>query len=279
MREIEFYKFHGFGNDYVIFEKGALTNIASLKDFTVRVCDRHRGIGGDGVVIIEEPITDELANYGCTILNPDGSEAAFSGNGTRCAVAYIYLKRLWKKNILRLETASGTKTFKLLKREENHFWFEAEIGQPSRIQKLELSLSMGKFSADFLDVGNPVCVFFVDDFDSIDWRKIGAETEVYPIFPRRTNAVFVKVISSNEIEVRIWERGAGETSSSGTCSVAATVVHLARANKRGKVSVRAIGGITETMWDKKDKMHIKGEAEFVFYGKLAASISECFFRR
>ncbi len=278
MREIEFYKFHGFGNDYIIFEKEALTKIGSLTDFTVRICDRHRGIGGDGVVIIEEPITDESANYGCTVLNSDGSEAAFSGNGTRCAVAYVYLKKLWEEKTLRLETASGTKTFKLLKREENCFWFETEIGQPSRIQKLELSLSTGKFSAYFLDVGNPVCVFFVDDFDSIDWRKIGAETEVYPIFPRRTNAVFVKVISSDEIEVRIWERGAGETLSSGTCSMAATVVHLAHIDKRGKVSVRAVGGITETTWDEKDKMHIKGKAEFVFYGKLATSI-KCFSER
>ncbi|MQK95454.1 hypothetical protein EI021_29280, partial [Escherichia coli] len=110
-------------------ERESLEGISSLTDFAIRVCDRHRGIGGDGIVIIEKPITDESADYGCTILNPDGSEAAFSGNGTRCAVAYLYLKKFWKKTTLRLETASGTKTFKLLKREENRFWFEAEIGE------------------------------------------------------------------------------------------------------------------------------------------------------
>jgi diaminopimelate epimerase len=268
MREIEFYKFHGFGNDYIICRKEELNDISSIADFAVRACERHRGIGGDGLIVIEEPIIKEAADYGCTILNPDGSEAAFSGNGTRCAVAYIYLKELWKKEKLRLETGSGIKTFRLLRREENRFWFEAEIGHPSIIEKLDLYLSTGKVSVDFLDVGNPVCVLFVDDFESLDWRKIGAEIEHYPIFPRRTNVVFVKALGPDEIEVRIWERGAGETSSSGTCSVAAAVVHLAHRNSRGKVLVKSVGGITETRWDKKDKMHIKGEAEFVFYGKL-----------
>src|SRR5213083_1770288 len=129
MNSIEFCKFHGFGNDYIVFEAESLKNVFSVHDFAVKVCDRHRGIGGDGIAVLER-LLEESADYSCRIINPDGSEAGFSGNGTRCAVAYLYFKNLWQEKSLRLQTKSGIKTYELLERNEQTFWFLAGLGQP-----------------------------------------------------------------------------------------------------------------------------------------------------
>jgi diaminopimelate epimerase len=122
----------------------------------------------------------------------------------------------------------------------------------------------------YVDVGNPVACVFVDDFDELDWRRAGrfmeSNTEV---FPDRTNVVFIKTIDMENIEIRIWERGAGETSSSGTCSIAATIAHLRRENLRGTVHVHAEGGTTEAVWrEEDDEMLITGRADLAFCGEI-----------
>lgn len=264
MQEIDFCKFHGFGNDYLVFLSKDLPK--DIANFAVKVCDRRFGIGSDGIAVLEE--LTEKAGYRCRIFNPDGSEASFSGNGTRSAAAYLYFKGLWVREELILETLSGTKNYRLLKREGKVFRFETELGQPSQIDNLNLRISGAVLNVDFLDVGNPVCVVFVQDFDSLDLRKIGSEIENHEIFPNKTNVVFVKVISEKEIEIRIWERGAGETYSSGTCSIAAAVAHLNRISQHGKVYVKTLGGTMETFWDENQKMRILGSAELVFCGKF-----------
>jgi diaminopimelate epimerase len=131
MNRIKFCKLHGFGNDYIVFEADDLKNI-SLNQFAQNVCHRNTGIGGDGIAVLEKS-ENKSADYACRIINPDGSEAGFSGNGTRCAVAYLYYKNLWSNESLRLETKSGIKTYELLddkygygraaeRREINHWW-------------------------------------------------------------------------------------------------------------------------------------------------------------
>ncbi|HLM01336.1 MAG TPA: diaminopimelate epimerase [Pyrinomonadaceae bacterium] len=291
---ISFCKFHGFGNDYIVFEDEELKDVASLSDFAVRVCRRHTGIGGDGIAVLEK-ISGGTADYSCRIINPDGSEAGFSGNGTRCAAAYLHYKNLWRKPNLRLETRSGVKNYELLKSENSGqtLWFRAELGKPkfdlpndadrqTAAAAREKNLETAQFSTIMLpqenlvlkffyvDVGNPVACIFVDDFDQIDWRRAGriieARTEV---FPERTNVVFIKTHDMENIEIRIWERGAGETSSSGTCSVAAAVVHLRRENLRGTVQVHAAGGTTEAVWrEEDDEMLITGRADLTFCGEI-----------
>jgi diaminopimelate epimerase len=285
MNPISFCKFHGFGNDYIVFAAEELKDVSSLSDFAVRVCRRHTGIGGDGIAVLEKLSGDEAADYECRIINPDGSEAGFSGNGTRCAVAYLHYKNLWRERNLRLQTVSGLKNYELLKREGGGetFWFRAELGKPKlasdeipfladekfeRITDYELRLANGVLSITALNVGNPVAVVFVDDFDELDWRAIGKETEVHPQFPARANVVFVKTNDMENIEIRIWERGAGETSSSGTCSIAAAVAHLLRENLRGTVQVHATGGTTEAVWREDDEMLITGRADLAFCGEI-----------
>src|SRR5689334_2710598 len=113
MKPINFCKFHGFGNDYVVIEEGELAEISDIGEFTVKFCHRHTGVGSDGIAILEKS-GGETADFSCRIISPDGSEAGFSGNGTRCAVAYVYYKNLWSDENLRLETKSGVKNYQLL---------------------------------------------------------------------------------------------------------------------------------------------------------------------
>ncbi|HEX8370942.1 MAG TPA: diaminopimelate epimerase [Pyrinomonadaceae bacterium] len=288
---ISFCKFHGFGNDYIVFEAEQLKDVSSLPDFAVRVCNRNTGIGGDGIAAVEK-LFEASADYSCRIINPDGSEAGFSGNGTRCAVAYLHYKNLWREPNLRLETNSGLKNYELLKRDGNTFWFLAELGKPkfdlhnaahAAAAKIagEKNLKMSDFSTFLLprealalkffyvNVGNPVACIFVEDFNEFDWRRVGRIMESdAEIFPERTNVVFIKTLGMENIEIRIWERGAGETSSSGTCSIAAAVAHLRRENLRGTVQVRAPGGTTEAVWREDDEMLITGRADLAFCGEI-----------
>jgi diaminopimelate epimerase len=291
MNRIKFCKFHGFGNDYIVFETQDLRGISSLNEFAQKVCRRNTGIGSDGIAVLEK-LENDPANYSCRIINPDGSEAGFSGNGTRCAVAYLYYKNLFAGENLQLKTISGIKSYQLLEREENMFRFLAELGKPkfdlpeSPFLKAILS-EFGKqqgtpaFSSIllpeekmlvnffFVDVGNPVVGVFVEDFDQFDWRQIGQKIESQvEMFPEKTNAVFIKVIDRENIEIRIWERGAGETASSGTCSIAAAVASASTGKTERKVSVHARGGTTEAVWrEEDDEMLITGRANLAFCGE------------
>ena len=291
MNSIKFCKFHGFGNDYIVFEAADLRDVSSASEFAIKVCHRNYGIGGDGIAVLEKLI-GEPADYSCRIINPDGSEAGFSGNGTRCAVAYLYFKNLWQENSLKLQTKSGIKNYDLLKRENHSYWFLAELGKP------KLGLSQNKISKAgsnetdqapqispfsnlllpsegvvinffFVDVGNPVACIFVEDFEAWDWRRIGQKIEVFTeVFPEKTNVVFIKTIDKENIEIRIWERAAGETSSSGTCSIAAAIASAFSSRTNRKVSVHAPGGTTEAVWrEEDDEMLITGRADLAFCGE------------
>jgi diaminopimelate epimerase len=291
---INFCKFHGFGNDYIVFEAKDLINITSLNDFAVKVCHRNTGIGGDGIAVLEKLETE--ADYACRIINPDGSEAGFSGNGTRCAVAYLYYKNLWSDKSLKLKTKSGVKIYELLKQKDFTYWFRAELGKakfdspghspvkpnvPEHLADLPVTNNillpgLGIVIKDFvyIDVGNPVVCAFVEDFSDYDWRIAGQAIEnLTTMFPERTNVVFIKVIDRQNIEIRIWERGAGETSSSGTCSIAAAVASAYTDKTGRRVSVHAPGGTTEAVWREEDaEMLITGRADLAFCGELREEI-------
>ena len=269
MNSINFCKFHGFGNDYIVIENDKLAAVENLGEFTVKICHRHTGVGGDGIAVLSK-LDDGTADYECRIINPDGSEAGFSGNGTRCAVAYLYYKKIWTNEFLKLATKSGVKNYQLLSCEVNTFWFRAELGKSSGIknEKLKIKNRAEDLAVVTLDVGNPVCAVFAEDFDVLDWREIGGEIESHEHFPNRTNVVFVKINDRENIEIRIWERGAGETSSSGTCSIAAAVAAIFAGKTNRKVSVHASGGTTETVWREDGEMLITGRADLAFCGEF-----------
>jgi diaminopimelate epimerase len=281
MTPVSFCKFHGFGNDYIVIEGSRLGAKASLPELAKAICSRHTGAGSDGIAVLEKQ-DGERADYLCEIVNPDGSIAGFSGNGTRCAVAYLYYRKLWSQPAIRLATRSGVKNYTLIEEiSDGHYWFEAEIGKPKfasdEIPVLAESRMdnvvgrrvpvLGRWvEISAVNVGNPVACTFVDDFD-LDWRALGRSMETHEAFPERANVVFVKVLDRENLELRIWERGAGETSASGTCASAAAVLSAFTGRTERAVSVITEGGTTEVFWRGDDEILLTGRADLAYCGE------------
>jgi diaminopimelate epimerase len=282
---MHFIKFHGFGNDYIVFEAEQLAEVGSLNDFARRVCERHYGAGADGIALVQKS-TNRDADFNVRIFNVDGSEAGLSGNGTRAAVAYLYYQGLWSKNELRLATRTGVKLYRLLERlSEGHYWFASELGQPAfdsasipmltdepleRVVDYPLSVDGASVEVTALLMGNPMCCVFVGDFDALDWRRLGRLLEVHPRFPERANVVFVRVHNRGNIELRIWERGVGETSASGTCSCAAVVASVMKGLTERHLQVSMPGGQIEIEWREDGEVLLTGRTDIVYGGEWLA---------
>jgi diaminopimelate epimerase len=279
MPSIPFCKFHGFGNEYIVIERDNLAAGISLPDLAKAICDRSTGVGSDGIAVLAKPDADD-ADFFCEIINPDGSVAGFSGNGTRCAVAYLYYKGHWSDENLKLKTLSGIKHFKLLGRNGDNFEFEAEIGLPKFrgedipvdlngrevIIDEPVSLAGGQYTFSAVNVGNPVACIFMDSFD-LGWRQIGREMEHHAMFPERTNVVFANVIDRKTIDIRIWERGAGETPASGTCASGAAVLSAFQGKTEREVNVHSPGGTTHVVWREDGEVVLTGRADLAYCGE------------
>jgi len=280
----QFIKFHGFGNDYIVLEsrdlaRAEITVTTQLGEFARRICNRHYGAGADGIAVIG---SSEDADFHVRIFNPDGSEASLSGNGTRCAAAYLYYKKFWTAEELRLSTRAGIKLYILREQTEaGRYVFDSELGQPKfdsasipmltgepreKVIDYELNVAGESFPVTALQMGNPNCCIFVDDFGTLDWRKIGRTIETHEQFPDRTNVVFVRVEDRNTIELRIWERGVGETEASGTCSCAAAVAAMIKDKTERLVNVLMPGGRAKIQWRPDNEVVITGTAEVVYGG-------------
>ena len=280
MTTIPFCKFHGFGNDYIVIESEALVDKTPLGQLAVAICNRNIGAGADGIAVLKK-LDGALADYSCEIVNPDGSIAGFSGNGTRCAVAYLHHQGIWAETDLRLKTRSGVKNYYLIKKSGGEYWFEAEIGKPrfaseevpvltetrrDHVINEPIMVDGRHYAFSAINVGNPVACIFVEDF-SFDWRVVGKTMETHDKFPERANIVFVKIADRENIELRIWERGAGETASSGTCSSGAAVLSAFMLKTTRKVQVHSPGGSTDVLWRDDDEIVITGRADLSYNGE------------
>jgi diaminopimelate epimerase len=281
-----FIKFHGFGNDYIVIEAGELAGFADLGEFARRICNRHYGAGADGIAVIS-PESDQGADFRVRIFNPDGSEAQLSGNGTRCAAAYVYYKKLWTSDELLLSTRSGIKRYFLVEQAgPGKYIFDSELGQPrfasqsipmltdrplERVIDYPLAVDGDLLNVTALQMGNPNCCIFVDAFDALDWRSLGRSIENHQLFPDRTNVVFVRVLDRQTIELRIWERGVGETTASGTCSCAAAVAAMINQKTDRSIDVLMPGGRARIQWRDDGEVVINAPAELLYAGDWLAS--------
>jgi diaminopimelate epimerase len=280
-----FIKFHGFGNDYIVIDAGELANAGisatnELGEFARRICNRHYGAGADGIAVVS-PAEVEGADLDVRIFNPDSSEASLSGNGTRCAAAYLYYRRLWTASELQLATRAGIKLYTIREQNNGRYVFDSELGQPKfasaaipmiteppleQVIDYKLDVNGEVFPVTALQMGNPNCCIFVTDFDALDWRQIGKTIETHKQFPERTNVVFVHVEDRQTIELRIWERGVGETEASGTCSCAAAVAAMIKGETERLVQVNMPGGRAQIQWRADDEVVLTGTAEVVYEG-------------
>lgn len=281
---MHFVKFHGYGNDYIVCEADELAAAPDVPEFVRRVCDRHYGVGADGVAVLARAQAGEAADFVLRIFNPDGSEAAMSGNGSRSAAAFLYFQNLWRADELRLATKAGVKLYQLLEQDgRGRYRFAAEIGRPAfasaaipmltgeareQVSDFPLELEAGEVvRVTALQMCNPNTCVFVDDFERTDWRRIGRAIESHAQFPRRTNVEFIRVRDRERIEVRVYERGVGPTLSSGTGACAAAVASCLNERTGRRVRVEMEGGTLEVHWRDDGEVLLTGEAEVVYRGE------------
>jgi len=268
-------KFHAYGNDFLIIEAQALSE-PEYAEFSRDVCRPHFGIGADGCLMLE-PVSQ--AECKLRIFNCDGTEAGMSGNGARCAAAYLHRLGIAKSARVCFRTSSGQKTFRLLEAQPPVWRYRSSIGEPvfepagipiavshgvKRGGRYELSVAEKKVLVTPLSVGNPQCVVFVEDFPlSPDLEEVGRALETHPFFPERTNVSFVRILNRRRIAIRIWERGVGLTHSSGTGSSGAGVAAIGAGKVSSPVEVATETGTQIVEWEPSKEVSLTGEATFV----------------
>jgi diaminopimelate epimerase len=263
--KIPFTKAHGARNDFLLtWRAEAPDPVADHPAIARAICDRHTGIGADGWMLVE-PLDGLEAEGAIQLYNSDGSLAEISGNGTRCAAAFLLNASIsGLPNPLRIRTGAGVKSLRVLDRDGLTFQFEMNMGRAEiREDRFALPVSTGTLDSTILWVGNPQCAVPVETFD-FDWRAVGAEIERHPHFPNRTNVSFVRPVDAHTIDVRFWERGAGETMSSGTGSTGAAAVAIARGMAQSPVRVLTPAGPIDLRFD--DEIFLTGPAEIVAEG-------------
>ncbi len=226
MTKIPFTKAHGAHNDFLLTWDSDAPQV-DRDEIARAICDRHTGIGADGWMLMR-PESGE-AHAAIELYNSDGSRSAISGNGTRCVAALLVSQGVADSEV-RIRTGAGVKTLRLIEGAAGRYEFEMTMGKLIYNEaNLRRSLAVGSdcYDVTILDVGNPQCAAFVNDF-SFDWRGAGAAIEKDTQFPDRTNVSFIRVVDRHSIDVLFWERGAGETMSSGTGSTGAAFATVAR---------------------------------------------------
>jgi diaminopimelate epimerase len=267
---------HGIGNDYVYvncFEE----NVKNPSELSIVISDRHFGIGSDGLILI---MPSQVADAKMRIFNADGSEAQMCGNGIRCVAKYMYEYGLKKSDRMTIETGAGLKTIELTTKNGNVTQIRVEMGTPEllrneipmlgdNIQVINEPLQVNNtiLNITCVSMGNPHCITFVDDIDSIDLNVTGKAIENHELFPERINAHFVQQISANKVKMRTWERGSGETLACGTGAVATGVACVLNNLTERIINTQLPGGELTVEWTDDTKTFMTGPAEIVFTGQ------------
>lgn len=275
---MKFTKMHGISNDY-IYINGATEKIYNPSDVAIKLSDRHTGIGSDGIVMI---LPSKTCDFRMRMFNSDGSEAEMCGNASRCVGKYVYDKGLTKKTKVSLETLAGVKILNLHIVDEKVDTVTVDMGEPilngvdiptifdtPTVVGQPIEVSGKTVFTTCVSMGNPHSVVYVEDVDSLDLEKIGPSYECHPAFPHKTNTEFVEIISRNEVKMRVWERGAGETMACGTGACAVAVACVLNGFTDRDVRVKLRGGDLQIKWDDADNhVYMTGPATTVYEGDV-----------
>lgn len=280
---MEFTKMHGLGNDYIYFNctKQPVQNPEKL---SVLLSDRHKGVGGDGIVLI---LNSEVADFKMRMFNADGSEGKMCGNATRCIGKYVYERGLTAKTDLTLETLSGIKRLHLCVQNGKVQSVTVDMGQavltprdiPVRSEgesfiHQKITAAGQNWYATCVSMGNPHAVIFCEDVLNLPLEKIGPEFENHPLFPERINTEFVKQLNKTTLQMRVFERGSGETMACGTgaCAVVVAAVLNGLCQKDEEITVQLLGGDLKIKWSSNGTVYMTGTADFIFDGTLLMEV-------
>ena len=275
---IKFTKMHGLGNDYVYMDAihQHIEDESTLAQF---VSNRHFGIGSDGLILI---CKSEKADFKMRMFNSDGSEAEMCGNGIRCVGKFVYDKGLTQKTEVTIETLAGIKTVQLNVKNGKVETVKVDMGEPilepkeipviseeKPVKNLKLKAEDKEFVFTCVSMGNPHAITIVDNTKEFDVEKYGKVLEVNKAFPNKTNVEFIEIVDKNNIKMRVWERGAGETLACGTGACASVVACVLNNLTERNVNVELLGGKLEIEWNKNDNhVYMTGPAVTVFEGEL-----------
>ena len=272
---IQFSKMHGLGNDFMVVD-GITQKIFFSPEMIRRLADRHFGIGFDQLLLVEPPYDPEQ-DFHYRIFNADGSEVQQCGNGARCFARFVRLKGLTNRDRIAVSTMSGRIVLQL--EQDNQVTVNMGVPEfepakvPFRAQKAEktylLRVAEQTVMCGVVSMGNPHCVLEVEDVKTAPVETLGAELESFDRFPERVNVGFMELVSANEIRLRVFERGAGETMACGTGACAAAVVGIAQGKLRDRVKVHLPGGTLQIAWKGPgNPVFMTGPAEHVFDGEI-----------
>ena len=275
---IKFTKMHGLGNDYVYMD-AMDQNIEKESSLAQFVSNRNFGIGSDGLILI---CKSEIADFKMRMFNSDGSEAEMCGNGIRCVGKFVYDKGLTNKTEITIETLAGVKTLQLNVEQGKVKTVRVDMGEPiltpkeipvvseeEPVKNLKLKAKDKEFTFTCVSMGNPHAITIVKNTKEFDVETYGRILEVDKVFPNKTNVEFIEIVDKNHINMRVWERGAGETLACGTGACASVVACILNGLTENKVNVELLGGILKIEWDKEDNhVYMTGPAVTVFEGEL-----------
>lgn len=273
---MKFTKMQGLGNDYV-YVNCLEKEIQNPSEVAIKISDRHFGVGSDGLVLI---LPSNLSDFRMRMFNSDGSEAEMCGNAIRCVGKYVYDNKLTNKSCITIETLAGIKHLEMTVQEGGVKYIKVNMGEPVLKSKdIPIATDKKEFISENIEIngsswlftgvsmGNPHVITYVENISKAPVQSIGSQVENHPIFPRKTNVEFVEVIDKNTLNMRVWERGTGETLACGTGACAAVVASVINGFSNRMVKVNLTGGELDIEWCEKDNcIYMTGMAEKVFEG-------------
>ncbi len=280
--KINFIKMHGLGNDFILIDclHKSLGDSSFLSYLVKKFCDRNFGIGADGVILF---LPSSKADLRMRIFNSDGTEAQMCGNGIRCFAKYAYEKKLISKIKFTVETLAGIITPELIFKDKEISGIKVDMGIP-KLKRREIPME-GKdtptvvnetlkinskqiFKITCVSMGNPHCIIFVNDVQSIPVDEIGPKIENNPLFPEKINVEFIQILNKQAISLRVWERGVGETLACGTGACAALVAAALNKKTNRQALIHLPGGDLNIQWADNGHIYMTGPAELVFKGEV-----------